>query len=96
MHIRGNLSGRINNISMDDIRFSVLGDFQSKTTYIAMDRLSPSQVRLCRVFTPMVSTLGFLFAYSGDSRGNGFSFLGDNFSRRSRVTFETGKESCCY
>lgn len=87
----GTLSGSINDINLDKIRFSVFGDVQSKTTYIALDQVPPSVGVPLRVLTPMVSTLGFLFAHPGESTGNGFSFLGDDFLRRTKVTFDTGK-----
>ena len=100
MHMLGKLSGSINGISVEGIRFSVFGDIPSKTTYSALDPVSPSIGVVLRVFTPMVSTLGFLFAHPVKGVGNGFSFLGDDFLRRSQVTFETGKElvhaACAY
>ena len=96
MHMRGNLSGSINGISVDERRFSVFGDVPSKTTYIALDPVFPSVSVLLRVLTPMLSTLGYLFAHPGEGVGNGFSFLGDNFLRRSQVTFETGKGRFLY
>lgn len=97
MHLRGKLSGSINDISVDGITFSVFADVSiSKTTFIALNPVSPSSGFLLRIFTPMVSTLGFLFAHPGRSSVNGFSFLGDNFVRRSQVTFETGEKKHCF
>ena len=86
----GTLSGSVNDINLDKIRFSVFGDVVSKTTYVALDPVPPSIGILLRMLTPLVSTLGFLFAAPATSTGNGFSFLGDDFIRRSRVTFDTG------
>ena len=91
LHMTGTLSGSINDINFDKIRFSVFGDAPSKTTYIALDAVPPSIGVPLRVLTPMVSTLGFLFAHPGESTGNGFSFLGDDFSRRAKITFDTGE-----
>lgn len=97
MHLRGKLSGSINDISVNGIRFSVFADVAfTKTIFIALDPVSPLVGFPLRVFTPMVSTLGFLFAHPGQSSVNGFSFLGDNFLRRSQVTFDTGEKNIVF
>lgn len=93
MHLFGKLTGNINNnMSLDGIRLNVFGDVPSQTTYMALDPVSQSVGEALRVLMPIVTTFGFLFADPTEDNGNGFSFLGDNFSRRSRVTFETGRE----
>ena len=91
LHMTGALSGSINGLSTEGLKFSIFGDLQSKTTFVAVYPVSPSIGVLLRFLTPMVSTFGFLLAHPGDEVGNGFSFLGDSFLRRSEVTFsDTG------
>ena len=95
----GSLSGSINGLSTEGIKFSIFGDIQSKTTFVAVYPVSLSVGVLLRVLTPLVSTFGFLFAHPSDEVGNGFGFLGDSFLRRSRVTFSdtgTTKTTVCF
>ena len=93
VHVVGELAGKINGFAIEDARFSVYSDIQSRTTFVSLDSVPASVGWLLRVVMPIATTAGFLFAFPGSSVDNGLSLRGSNFLHRTHVTFNTGNKT---
>ena len=93
VHVVGELAGKINGLAIEDVRFSVYSDIQSRTTFVSLDSVPASVGWLLRAVMPIATTPGFLFAFSGASVDNGFGLMGSNFLHRTHVTFNTGNKT---